>query len=151
MWAFVIGMAVLSVLWIAGFLYLHKRAGSALAQAGSWPSIIGRVKQSRLLETYGRFAPMIVYEYGVDGHDYRGSRVRFGHYTNLSRQDAEAIICRYPEGGTVDVRYDPAAPSRAVLELSPAGRTFQLAAWVVGAPMLFLAILFGVLASLAGG
>ena len=84
MWTLVIGLALLAVATIAGFLHLQRRAELQAEQAQTWPTATGRVVQNMLVNTYGRFAPVIAYTYSVDGRDYRRSRVRFGNYTNLT-------------------------------------------------------------------
>lgn len=150
MWIFVIGLALLAVATIAGFLHLQKRAELQAEQAQSWPTTTGRVVQNILVKTYGRFAPVIAYTYSVDGRDYRRSRVRFGNYTNLDRETAEGIAGRYPVDGSVAVRYDPERPGVAVLELGPARRSHRFAAWAIGGPLLLLAAIFAMLAAVAG-
>ena len=150
MWTFVILLGVLAIAVIAGFLHLQKRADEAAARSHDWPTVTGRVVQNMLVTTYGRHAPVVAYAYSVDGRDYRRSRIRFGNYTNMNKADAEAILARYPDGGPVEVHYDPDEPGTAVLEPGPAGRSWRIAAWAIGGPLLLLALIFALLAAAAG-
>jgi hypothetical protein len=149
MWIPVIILALLAVATIAGFLHLQRRAEARAERAQAWPITEGRILQSMLLKTAGRFAPVITYAYVVEGREYRRSRVRFGNYANLSREAAGDIVNRYPEGAAVPVRYDPDRPNLAVLETGPATRTFKFTAWALGGPLLLLAIIFAILAAMA--
>jgi hypothetical protein len=149
-WTFVILLAVLAILSIVGFLHLQKRAEERAEKAQSWPTTTGRIVQNMVVNTAGRFAPVIAYSYAVGGRDYRRSRVRFGNYTNLSREEAERIAGRYPEGEPVAVRYDPDRPGMAVLEPGPARKSWKFAAWGIGGPLLLLAVIFAILAVMSG-
>ncbi|WP_019588564.1 DUF3592 domain-containing protein [Deinococcus apachensis] len=117
----------------------------ALAQRGlrslTWPVIAGVVTQSRvswsLSDGKSRYSAQVEYTYDLAGHAYR-SRT----WTYRSQEPTEAfagrIVARYPEGHAVSVHYDPAAPSRAVLE--PGTDVFVLAALGVSALILILGL-----------
>jgi hypothetical protein len=92
-------------------------------------------------QTY--YEPVVTYQYDVKGAQYTGSRVaelggRYG-----SKNDVEKFLADHPVGSIVTVYYDPADPSKAILEkgLGSIGRK-QL--WLAGG------IIGGVLAA-AGG
>jgi len=60
----------------------------------------------------------VAYRYRVHGKDYTSGRVFFGDWlaTSLSQSAARRRVMKYRTGSTVTVLYDPAQPSRAVLE-----------------------------------
>ena len=96
--------------------------------ASSWAIVQGRVVESRVEpqnEPGGgrpsiRYVVRIAYEYEVAGKTYRSDRVRFrGSVLHATPATAEAERARHPLGSTVTVRYDPARPAAAVLEIAP--------------------------------
>lgn len=120
------------------FLILDGGVGLATAQRyANWKTVPGVVEasdvSSRLVrETKDgktrkrrRYAVKIRYGYDVDGKHYTSDSIgartfnlsgrmfqsRFG-----SRSSADRIAERYPEGGAVNVHYDPSNPAEAVLE-----------------------------------
>lgn len=108
--------------------FFTARAARRLAAASrSWPTAAGRVVESRTVRKFPflappQYAPLVRYEYEVDGRQHTGEVVQFG----LARlrlwveADAEAISAAYPAGAAVGVRYDPAAPARAALDSTDA-------------------------------
>jgi len=113
-------------------------------RAATWPIVPGKVVSSGVeierdsSDTGSKrvlYRARIEYAYEVDGHRYRGTRVRFGvDLRSGSRERAEAQARRHPVDQEVDVRCDPADPTNAVLEPG-----------VKGAPML-LVLGFGLIA-----
>jgi hypothetical protein len=98
------------------------RAGAATR---GWPAVAGRITYSgvsRELTTDGEggghelFAPQVRYTYPVDGEIRTGETIHVNREPFASRGRAERLARRYPEGAEVRVFYDPADPSRAVLE-----------------------------------
>ena len=63
--------------------------------------------------TYGAEA---LYSYNLDGNAYWGNRVSFGEYSSSSVSHANKILAAYTAGKTTKVFYDPADPSKSVLE-----------------------------------
>ncbi|UCD75213.1 MAG: DUF3592 domain-containing protein [Phycisphaerales bacterium] len=59
----------------------------------------------------------ITFSYEVVGVSYTGDTYRFGAFSSSDRGHAEGVIARYPEGAEVEVHYNPADPSEAVLEV----------------------------------
>jgi cytochrome c-type biogenesis protein CcmH/NrfF len=91
-----------------------------------WRATDGRVLSSGVNSHYGMhhtmtFEPQVVYEYQSGGQLYHGERVSFGVTAGTSSPDwADRVVARYPPGSSVQVFYDPASPSEAVLEHSGA-------------------------------
>lgn len=79
--------------------------------ARGWPAAQGEVVESRLR---GR-AFDVRYRYAVDGAALESTRVHVGQFSGMEGY-ARAIASRYPAGAPVNVYYDPARPSSAVLE-----------------------------------
>ena len=59
--------------------------------------------------------PAVEYEFSVRFDKFRGNRIGIGEIAPGSPQVAE-IMRRYPAGASVAVYYDPADPTRSVLE-----------------------------------
>jgi hypothetical protein len=85
-----------------------------------WPSVPGDVIKSEI-ETYRsdgktEYLADIVYKYTVEGKIYTSSKVTVGDppfTSNIS--PAKRIQAEYPVGKTVEVHYDPEAPSSSAL------------------------------------
>jgi len=147
-----VGTFVLAVgaagLWAAASL-----AGAGGASDG-WPSTKGHVVESRVQTrvavdgsdvSRGRLfgprhyehVPVVRYAYEVGGVPYTSDRVRFGERSaergDRGQERAREAAGRYPAGAAVDVYYDPAIPSRSVLET---GR--QSTPWMLGVGALAL-------------
>jgi hypothetical protein len=102
-------------------------ATSAEARRRSaWPVARGTVTGGDVLAIDGHFIGIVRYQYAlhsVRAHRsaYRGTehavalegRLESPPYT--TRHEAEALLRRYPVGEAVDVRYDPARPTRSTL------------------------------------
>ena len=82
------------------------------------------------------YLPKVTYRYHIMGQTYTGNAIGFGKST-YGRGKAEAILARYPLGGQLSVRYDPADPTKAVLETKAAGFTNYL---IVGIALLVMGI-----------
>lgn len=81
----------------------------------SWPSVDGVVLESRVDDKHLEFRkPVLRYRYSVSGRHYVGHRVAFSGHGG-SRAAMTALIAPYAVGAQVRVHYDPAKPSRAVL------------------------------------
>ena len=119
-------------------------------EAGRWPETTGKVIASRVRsrrnepddpdynfsDTEVTNEPFVEYEYRVGDREYRCSRVTIGEKT--SGEELEAILARYPVGTPVTVYYDPAKPTRAVLE-----RTLPMGTMAAGVGCLMLFFIGG--------
>lgn len=88
------------------------------AQCGQWRSVAGWVLSSRVAFD-GTDAEMaraaITYEYQVEDETFEGFVVNFGSESYVLPQRAKALVRQHPVGSAVQVWYDPAHPSDAVL------------------------------------
>jgi Protein of unknown function (DUF3592) len=118
-------------------------------QAATWPSVRGKVVESRV-ESYqehvdGRwvtyYRPVVEYVYEVHGRNLHGNQIKLMVQMSGSESAATKTAAKYPADSAVDVHYDPADPTNAALE-NPTGMTwipaaialisFAVAAWVLG-------------------
>ncbi len=119
-----IGLAGFGVLFVVTAI----RAKKASQATQAWTTSIGRVISTKLNRhtSYSHdgprtsYEPVVEYEYSVMGSPYRGQRVAFGADT-FSRQHAQQVLDRYPQGSQVNVYYDPNQPVESVLERSAKG------------------------------
>jgi hypothetical protein len=118
------------VLFAAGFglaallmFFGVRREGNA---AREWSVVRGKVMESGT-ESYRTtmnkrsvtlYTPVVEYAYVVHGHEYRSRQIHLNETSGGSEASAHAVAARYPKDGAVDVRYDPANPGHAALEIS---------------------------------
>ena len=139
---FAIGFGLVTLLMFIASLKVSK-------QAKGWASVEGKVliSTTQSFERYneGRhttmYAPLVEYSYQVNGQAYRSRQIKLGVKVETGQAGAEKTAARYPEGGVVQVRYDPANPGNAALEM-PGGYS-----WIMLAIALFC---FGVAAKASG-
>lgn len=107
---------------VSGWAWFQTKRASR-----NWRTVTGRVLEADLETSTdhepGRdrsgYYPRIRYEYEVDGVPHvntawRPGDVYFKRY--LSRDEARAVIARYPPGKPATVHYDPASPGDSALE-----------------------------------
>jgi len=155
-------------LMVAVFVLIGLGVGAAGAfnlkdawASRSWPVAPGRIvvqqggeSESRWEDSSGRrqgattWSTSVVYAFEVDGVTHYANARRFGQIAGAGKEWASEIAARYPEGATVEVRYHPADPDRAVLEpglswdvlwlpgIGLAFFLFGLAAWAWAVPAL---------------
>jgi len=105
--------AVLILAVVFGVILLVQ---SKKKQAAQWPRTRGRVIQSQLYwgtDSDGKPSQEVAltYEYVVANLTLRSTRVKFGFAPNPHQ-----TVQKYPVGAEVQVFYNPAKPSEAVLE-----------------------------------
>ncbi len=99
----------------AGMLWLWAKS----LTSRRWPTAPGRIVSMELnLNPHNRLQGRVAvsYEYQVQGQNFSGSRVRFGDWLIYSAFAARGIAARYPQGKSVNVRYNPQKPGDATLE-----------------------------------
>jgi len=127
MLAFVVAAPILA----APYLFFYRRAVVRSDGARDWPQVIGRVETSFMEDKVSDWAaPIVIYTYSVDGHPYRGSRVRFGGTAAMNPNLAEQILASFPVGAEVPVFFNPEQPGQSTL-LPQAGPNKGLL-WIAG-------------------
>jgi hypothetical protein len=100
--------------------------------ATRWPTVDGRILAATVAtdETHDAvvYRAALRYSYRAGDSDREGCRLcLLKHGRTAKRAEAEAVITRYPVGAAVLVRYDPANPAWAFLELdAPPGKYLWL-------------------------
>lgn len=102
------------------FYIAHSRRSKA-KQAQGWPSVMGKVVESRLeqYQTHDQenrsvmaWRPRVNYYYAVAGQQFQGFLTPRGTH----RPYAEKTIARFPAGSQVPVYYNPVQPAESILE-----------------------------------
>jgi hypothetical protein len=62
------------------------------------------------------YAPAIEYSYSIGGEKFRSRQIRFDSPKMLELSEADEWVESYPVGRKISVAYDPASPSRSVLQ-----------------------------------
>jgi len=128
--------------------YARGMADKAKASL-SWPSVDGEISHSAVLyqtstnsstgET-STYKADIAYRYKVQGKSYSSSRIALLDLASSSR-NAQTVVDRYPDNASVQVYYNPADPSDAVLEPGESSglTVLSIVGWCfAGAGVLFL-------------
>ena len=157
----VLQISLLGFAWIAAAAlsvatYLKWREMQTMAK---WPVTPGRISSSRVERrevdrspggqrtrgsTETRNFPAIAFQYKVNGRTL--SSTRYSIRENVGNHNVAEILALYPKGKTVEVAYDPANPSRAVIERNmPEGafKALALMAALLASGSLALSMVFG--------
>ncbi len=108
-----------------------------VARSRSWLIANGAITHSEVVREQTRnntiYKAVIEYAYSVNGRDYRSNKLSIGGDLNTSsRSRAERRCAKYPNGGQIQVFYDPEDPSSCCLERR--ADTAPLLTWIgVGA------------------
>lgn len=120
--------ALFSFLFGVAFTGMGATSVSQARRRRAWPVARGSVTSGEVLDIGDHFAGVVRYVYALHQlpSAYRGGehqmvgRLESTPFT--SRRQAEAHLARYPVGDRVEVRYDPARPTRSSLgPAAPAG------------------------------
>jgi hypothetical protein len=142
------------IVLVIGLVVLVKFGRDILLgqKSRSWPKVSGTIIQS-ILETHHQtddegdtsttYGVSVHYRYTVSGQEFQGRRRTFSDVRTSSRRRTEAILARYPQGGTVDVYYDPEDPSSCVLETGVGGSAYVFLAFAIVLVLVGLAGLLG--------
>jgi len=94
-------------------------------RAEGWPRVPGIVTGHKtrraLLSGGGRIVPVVTYSYRIDGQSYEHDAVMFGGHAPVKRDEAEAVLRRYPLDADVGVIVAPNNPRIAALETTAIG------------------------------
>ena len=125
--------------------------GKKAKDAEAWPTTQGVMLSSGLKEnrhydsethrTSVTYEPQVQYQYSIMGQTYQGDHLAFGK-ASYNYNTAAKKIAPYAQGANVVVHYDPADPSKAVLETKAAGGVLLI---VMGAVFSVLGLIFIVL------
>jgi hypothetical protein len=108
--------------------------------SSSWPQTMGTIQESSI----GR-APVIIYDYTVDGHAYHGSKIE--SRVTWNSETSREVVSAYPSGSQRPVYYSPSRPDQSILITGiHRGSFFGL---VLGTIILSFGALFGAMAYLA--
>jgi hypothetical protein len=125
----------------------------------AWPVTPGKITSSRVERrevarssgsnqtrgsTETRNFPAVTFEYKVNGRTL--SSTRYSMRINVGNYNVAETLALYPKGKTVDVAYDPANPSKAVIERTMPEGAFKAMALIAGllvSGSLALSMLFG--------
>ena len=111
----------------------------------TWLTVHGTVLKSSIKvnrnrnskgQTTTNYEPQVNYQYQVKDQTYSGDRLGFGS-GRFGKAKADKKIALYPQGAQVIVHYDPADPSKAVLETKALGGGLNL---ILGILLLVLGI-----------
>ena len=135
---------------VGGFKVIQARASNA------WPMVQGTVLTSTVEKTESRstrnvnrnrkrrslppvkistedrskkstsYQAAVTYGYTVEGVEHVGNRIVIGAVSSNKLARAEELVGRYPEGGEVQVHYDPEDPGSSVLEPGVHGGAYFL-------------------------
>lgn len=115
---------VLLLIGGAAFVYLWK-LGEKGQSATHWPSASGTIVESRLdIRSHNGgdgnredYLPQLRYRYSVGGITLESTIRRYPNPGAMqSRDQAEAVLAKYPNGAVVRVYYNPERPQEACLE-----------------------------------
>jgi len=127
-----VNLIMLLVLFLGGLFFIALaviRYSKAKKAAETWLTVTGSVLSSDVTihrshsskgYTTVSYMPKVTYEYQVNGQKYIGDGIGFGNAT-YGKQKADNIAAAYPQGSQVDIHYNPADPSKAVLEPKSVG------------------------------
>ena len=126
-----IGAAFVAV-GIAVFIYWGKPTFEKAQASKNWPTVSGVIKSSEVTQSRSSgkekktmYTPNVVFDYELDGRSYTSSSIAVGSgWSSSNSSAAYQITNKYPAGQTVDVAYDPAEPSVAVLETGVTWSTY---------------------------
>jgi hypothetical protein len=149
-------LCALAIILIFGgigvFLVISSLRNQKKAEVSkSWPGTAGTILRTEVKQSQGTadeqgvsqtsYYPFVEYDYFAGGQSYRSDKIAFGaRRTYNSQSEAASILSKYPEGGQVQVYYNPANPSEAVLERKPAAGRSGL---IVGIVFLVLSLCIG--------
>jgi hypothetical protein len=141
--------AIVSFCFGLGALMIFFAARRYSHQAAKWPSVRGRVVESRVESFRERvgdhwttfYRPVVEYAYEVHDLKLHGNQIKLMTQISGSESMAQRTTAKYPADSVVDVHYDPADPTNSALE-NPTGASliaaaaalvfFATAAWLLG-------------------
>jgi hypothetical protein len=121
-WLIYDAIVLLYVVVIVAIGWRQRRLRREVAASRTWSSTASRVVEARMDEIVATkggttYIPRVVYDYTVDGRALRGQRPHFGDPVGFSfRRNADRRLKALADAAAVQIYYDPADPTRAVIE-----------------------------------
>jgi len=121
-------MGIFILVFLGGGIYLIYRSVKDKQKAKlslSWPSTVGKVIESRVVESHSTsdgdttttYKPYVKYEYQVVGETFTSDKLSIGPAVSTSNyRKSQEKVNRMPVGSTLTVFYNPDDPTDAVLE-----------------------------------
>lgn len=126
----VLGVLVATIVLIVLVWWWHGRRMKRVRAQGAWPTAMATIQSSATREVEERdhegarqmvYYPDVAFSYAAGGQTHVGKTIQPDSVLSYFRRDqAEACCARYPVGGEAKVRYNPAAPSEAYLQIPKA-------------------------------
>ncbi len=110
--------AVVLVFFFAGRRIAREAAGWPVTRGTVVISSTETLHQTQQGRDVISYAPVVEFTYQVNDRDYRSRQITLGAKLAGTRSFAEQIAARYPQGSRVEVHYEPANPSNAVLQIT---------------------------------
>jgi len=108
------------VVGVAVFVPMTGLPAIRLAASLTWEAtpctIVGASMRSWSTDDGTSYRADVLYEYRAGGRDWRSNRVDFFSFLTSGRDNARAILDRYPDGADAACWVNPGDPSRSVLE-----------------------------------
>ncbi|GLS00740.1 hypothetical protein GCM10007859_07480 [Brevundimonas denitrificans] len=126
----VLGIFGVAIALIALTWWWHGRRMKKVRSQAAWPTAEAAIQSSGIREAEEvdyegaretAYYPEIAFSYAAGGQSHVGKAIQPGaalSYTSQAR--AQEVCARYPVGGKAKVRYNPAAPSEAYLQIPKA-------------------------------
>ena len=125
-------------------------AMKAKSAAKKWLTVPGNILSAELEMQSSRSAggspsqylkPVVTYSYQVGGQSYTSKRLDFSSRAYLSEEKANRRMAAYQPGSKTTVYYDPADPTKAVLEPAASGNTLVI---ILGMALILVGVLFAI-------
>jgi len=122
----------------------------AKSAAKKWPTAQGMIQSAELEMRRGGvsggvpktyFKPQVRYDYRVGDQTYKGERLDFSSRAYQFEEKASKRLAAYQAGSEVTVHYDPADPSKSVLEPTASGNTLVI---ILGMALILVGVLFAI-------
>lgn len=137
-----IGLIVLTWWW-------HGRQMKTVRARSAWPTVAATIQSSAVRQAEERdedgrletvYYPDVAYRYVVGGNTYDTATITPGSLGRGQARQSQAICDRYPSGGQVQARYNPASPDEAYLEIPKADIGLPITLTLTVAVVAFFAI-----------
>lgn len=105
-------LVVISLVLTLGSLYIVAKG----IESKKWPSVSGKIVESKLIRQGEKTVVKVVYVYKIDGKEFRGTGTTVESLFNITTGDAKALAREYRRGQSVPVYYNPKNLSESLLK-----------------------------------